>query len=606
MTRAAAEVQTPPDTLHEDIMTDTQRRTHSADPDRVEVREATDEDDSDGQFRIRMPVSSTLEARDGEAFSRSRLEGWVRQIESGDVGVFLDHGRNASTGSRYSALGKLGYWADPSVEDRDGGAELVADAVLMDPAELNADVGGLRAALATLRAQAEAGVPLASSVGWSEDTGDRDLPGDSDLLEISIVGIPSDPNTTTASTDHAALARAVSTAADGFDPDAFAEAYRAITQPDVEEATPVAVDGAASTTARNEVEVDGTTIDLTPPERVTNAVTLGRNAKAEYDDIADCGTGTGEAMAEAILGDDLTPEILLNGGDVADSSPSTYLESHESDLDADGPPTEWDADDWTGGCAEVQQALWGFYTEWFADKEAEIEDAMDDDRNLDDPEFSPGDAVMWTWQGEPFHGRVNDIHEQYTPPAADDPITGEDGEAVYSIYEYDEETEELADSPNVAKTESSLSESTADIPTRMSEDRESGAESDADRDEPSLRGMEEKMDEMREMLDENTRMCEEMYEEMVGSDGENADGEDEDEDGEDDEGDMEENSASRTVEIDGEERAVDDIADELRELRADAADAEPDGSKTTARAETSGEDDETAESDGDVGFTGNY
>jgi hypothetical protein len=117
------------------------------------------------------------------------------------------------------------------------------------------------------------------------------------------------------------------------------------------------------------------------------------------------------------------------------------------------------------------------------------------------------------------------------------------------------------------------------------------------------------MDEMREMLDENTRMCEEMYEEMVGSDGENADGEDDDED-EDDEGDMEESGASdgeeRTVEIDGEERAVDDVADELRELRADAADAEPDGSKTTARAETSGEDDETAESDGDVGFTGNY
>jgi len=63
----------------------TQRRTYSADPDRVAVREPTDEDDADGLFRIRMPVSSTAEARDGDAFSRDRLEGWVRQIDAGTV-----------------------------------------------------------------------------------------------------------------------------------------------------------------------------------------------------------------------------------------------------------------------------------------------------------------------------------------------------------------------------------------------------------------------------------------------------------------------------------------------------------------------------------------
>ena len=77
----------------------TQRRTYSADPDRVAVREPSDEDDADGLFRIRMPVSSTAEARDGDAFDRDRLEAWVRQIDAGDVGVFLDHGRNHTTGS---------------------------------------------------------------------------------------------------------------------------------------------------------------------------------------------------------------------------------------------------------------------------------------------------------------------------------------------------------------------------------------------------------------------------------------------------------------------------------------------------------------------------
>lgn len=442
----------------------TQRRTYSADPDRVAVREPTDEDDADGLFRIRMPVSSTAEARDGDAFSRDRLEGWVRQIDAGDVGVFLDHGRNHTTGSRYSALGKLGYWADPAVEDRDGGAELVADAVLMDPAELDADLGDLRMALETLRAQATAGVPLASSVGWSEDTGDRDLPGDSDLLEISIVGIPSDPNTTTASAEPAAMARAVSAAASDFDVEQFVRAY--------EQAT-------------------GTTA-----------------------------------------------------------------------------------------------------------------------RNIDDPEFSPGDAVMWTWQDEPVHGRVNDIHEQYTPPEADEPITGEEGEAVYSIYEYDDETEELSETPNVGKPESSLSESEKDIPTRdtMTDD-DTPEEGDENRDEPTLRDMEQKMDEVREMCERMESMQEEMYEEMMGgSDEEAMDDEDGDEDGSEDDDDEEESAdaGDRTVTIDGEERDLDGAAAHIRELRDEAGDADLDDSKTQNRA-TDGSDSDTDETDSGApgyGFAG--
>ena len=449
-------------------MSNAKRRTYSADPGRVEVREPIDADDSDGLFRIRMPVSSTREARDGEAFSRDRLEGWVRQIEAGDVGVFLDHGRTVGE-SRYSALGKLGYWADPAVEDRDAGAELVADAVLMDPAELNADLGDIRTALETLRAQAEAGVPLASSVGWSEDTGDRDVPGGSDLLEISVVGIPSDPSTTTASTDSVALARAVSAASDGFDPDAFAEAYRAIVREDVEDATPVAVDG-------------------------------------------------------------------------------------------ETPDTQ-------GG------------------------------RNLDDPAFGAGDAVMWSWQGDMVHGRVNDVHEQYTPPAADDPITGEDGEAVYSIYEYDDQQDELADEPNVAKPESSLSESTADIPTRdMSEDDEPGDDPGTDGDEAQRENTEEMMRQMVDMQEEQLDLLRSMAGD--GDDMEGGDGGDGDEsDGEND-ADADEDE-ERSITVDGEERDVDDVVGELRDLREQVDDADPADPETTDRA--ADESDGDADTD-DTGF----
>lgn len=127
------------------------------------------------------------------------------------------------------------------------------------------------------------------------------------------------------------------------------------------------------------VDVNGTEVDLSPPERVVNAVDAGFEAKAEYDTLADCGTGVGEAIGEAIRNDELTPEILLDGGDIADNGgPVTYLSSHAEDA-PDTPPTEWSEETWTEGCGPVQDALWGHYLEWFEDKQAEIEAAMEDE-----------------------------------------------------------------------------------------------------------------------------------------------------------------------------------------------------------------------------------
>lgn len=216
-----------------DTMTDhhdtEHRHTHEADPGRVTLR---DVDDAEGMFAIRMPVTSTAEARDGIAFDREKVEGFGEQIENERIPLFLDHGRNAVSGSHYSALGKVGYLDAPELEENDGQTELLADYVLPDPATLDEDVGPMREALAWIRTQAERGIPIASSIGWDEDTGSRELPGDADLMESSIVGIPSDPRTTTASAEPATLARAVSAASSDFDVDAFVRAYRSQDQGD--------------------------------------------------------------------------------------------------------------------------------------------------------------------------------------------------------------------------------------------------------------------------------------------------------------------------------------------------------------------------------------
>ena len=100
-----------------------------------------------------------------------------------------------------------------------------------------------------------------------------------------------------------------------------------------------------------------------------------------------------------------------------------------------------------------------------ADRDALVDAVAREVRNLDDPQFSEGDKVQWSFDDTPVHGRVAGIHEQYTPPELDDPIVGDDGEAVYSIHQYEDEQDELSDTANVAKPESSLSPSDVDMPT---------------------------------------------------------------------------------------------------------------------------------------------
>jgi len=83
-------------------------------------------------------------------------------------------------------------------------------------------------------------------------------------------------------------------------------------------------------------------------------------------------------------------------------------------------------------------------------------------------EFAEGDAVTWSWDGTDVHGRVADVREQYTPPTASEPITGEEDEDVYVIDEWDDDVGAYR-KENVGKPESSLNESQRDLPPRTDE-----------------------------------------------------------------------------------------------------------------------------------------
>lgn len=80
--------------------------------------------------------------------------------------------------------------------------------------------------------------------------------------------------------------------------------------------------------------------------------------------------------------------------------------------------------------------------------------------------FGEGEAVRWSWQGEPVHGRVAEAREEAaTPEGSDQQITGDDGEPVYLIDEWDDRVKAFR-RENVAKPESSLSPSRKDFPAR--------------------------------------------------------------------------------------------------------------------------------------------
>jgi hypothetical protein len=436
------------------------------------------------------------------------------------------------------------------------------------------------------------------------------VPGGADWLEASIVGIPSDPRTTTADAGEPALARAVAAASDGFDPETFVREYRkAITAETVQEATPVHVDGQAPATDRNVVEVGGEEIDLTPPDAVQNAATV---ALAKDDELEpDCGTGAGRQSAQQIAGADVTAERI---DDIA-----AYLTSHEEDVSADGPPTDWSDEEWAD-CGNIQYALWGGTgtgtgLAWAQRKANDVAAAKGEDepypdramtdRNLDDPEFGEGDAVEWSSNDVTVRGRVADIGDEFTP-AEGVTITGEEGEAVYLINELDDSLEPPQyRRENVAKPESSLNESQADLPPldgnfadeeqSMTDDTDTGDdEAGTEREEPTLRDMEAKMDEVREMCERMDKRMEEVHQEMMGdSDEEEAadDGGDEGEDGDDDD--------ERTVTVDGEERSVGAIREQVTQLRDALEDADLAGAKTRDFAEG---DDEDSEDDQTGGF----
>lgn len=203
-----------------------QKRLRSTGSD-VEIKESGDGTEG---ATIRIPVSSTAEDRDGDQFSEDGLEDMRDQLASGKVPMMLDHGRG-SDGGYYGTLGIVGRWDGGEIVD-DGGHKVLIGEGTLNPANEDAD---------QLREYLDADMPVGASVGFRilEYDHDRDESQYTfhavDLLETSLVGIPSNPMTVNDGPDAGVATLAKAYSAGNLDGDVFARTVASITGADEEQ-----------------------------------------------------------------------------------------------------------------------------------------------------------------------------------------------------------------------------------------------------------------------------------------------------------------------------------------------------------------------------------
>lgn len=134
---------------------------------------------------IRVPISSTSVDRDGDEFSLSGLQALKRDLDSGKVPLYLDHGYQPSGARLYAALDMVGAWIGGEIE----GSTLFGTAFL-EPENWIGD---------SLARKISAGLPIGFSVGFAAIKSTPKQGGgfvfdDAGLWEVSAVGIPSNPD----------------------------------------------------------------------------------------------------------------------------------------------------------------------------------------------------------------------------------------------------------------------------------------------------------------------------------------------------------------------------------------------------------------------------
>lgn len=168
------------------------RKSFSVKREDLRIRTVTKETGEDGEeievTEIDVPVSSLGEDRDGDRFEEDGLDDLKSQASAGTVGMWLDHGLSDQGFPDYRVQDAIGGWINAYEED-----DVLRAVGHLEPDNPKAEM---------LESKLEKGVvPLGFSVGFivqeaeeREDSSHGLKFRSVDLLEISAVGIPSNPD----------------------------------------------------------------------------------------------------------------------------------------------------------------------------------------------------------------------------------------------------------------------------------------------------------------------------------------------------------------------------------------------------------------------------
>lgn len=152
--------------------------------------EVVNKENTDGEVVVNVPIQALSEDRDGDFINEKGQESIIRQLSSGTVPLMLNHGVGSSA-AMYDARDIVGQFVDG--ENRNG--TTIGTARMRkskDGEELHKDAKEIVDLL-------EQDMPIGFSVGFNPQEVDEKENGgmeisDLDLMEVSAVGIPSNPD----------------------------------------------------------------------------------------------------------------------------------------------------------------------------------------------------------------------------------------------------------------------------------------------------------------------------------------------------------------------------------------------------------------------------
>jgi hypothetical protein len=173
---------------------------------------------------------------------------------------------------------------------------------------------------------------------------------------------------------------------------------------------------------------------------------------------------------------DRTADVVAVETDGGDSWRERVSDVHEKVLEGDWTPLDRGGVSVTAQADKVEECVHSYLednpdadkAEAYAVCNAEFSATFETPGSVDaKAEFAEGNAVRWTWDGEPVHGRVAEVRPDQATVSGNT-ITGDEGEPVYVIDEWDDRVGGYR-RENVAKPESSLNDSQKDLPDRDEE-----------------------------------------------------------------------------------------------------------------------------------------